>query len=113
MRWQVDMTQPAYITSVEASQDLVYTIHCHPRDDRLACLASAIEDFTTNQYPELNPELRLMLHTLDKSASMHSVDNLLACANQFDCVSLLAATTPHNRARFLVVPTEGFSLLPN
>lgn len=54
-----DVTRPAYSASVEALRDPVCTINCSPNGDRPAYLASALEAFTTNQCPNLDPEFRL------------------------------------------------------
>lgn len=65
---------PAHIVSVKASQDLIHTINRCPDDDRLACLASVIAVFTNSHCPDLNLELRLAQHALDKTASMHCTE---------------------------------------
>lgn len=103
MRRLAEMVLPTCIISVEASWDSVCTINHHPKDDRLACLVTAIEDFTNSQCPDLNLEIRLMQGTLDEAASMH--------CNQFDRMHLLAATAPHSGAWLSAVPVEVFGLL--
>ena len=111
VRRLADVALPAYISSVEATRDLVCTINHRPNGDRPARLTSAIETFTTIQCPDLDPDLCLSQRSLDDAASKHRWDDLLTRANQIDRARLLAAAAPHSGAWLSAVPVERLGLL--
>lgn len=111
VRRLADVALPAYISSLEASRDLVCTINRRPNGDRLARLDSALVVFKNTQCPDLSAELCLQQRTLDGAASQHRLDDLLARANQVDRARLLAAAAPHSGAWLSAIPVESLGLL--
>lgn len=82
MRHLTDVALPSYIASIEATRNLVCTIKLRPNGDRPVRHVSAIETFTTNQWPNLDPELRLTQRNLYNAASTHRLDVLLASTSK-------------------------------
>ena len=111
IRRMADVALPAFISSMDATRGLVCTINHRPDGDRPTRLASAVDEFTASQVPDLTAEEPLDQRHLDELASRRRLDNLLHDANQVDRARLLAASAPHSGAWLSALPVEKLGLL--
>ncbi|KAK3886581.1 hypothetical protein Pcinc_009229 [Petrolisthes cinctipes] len=98
-RRMADVALPAYISSMDATRELVCQINLCENDNAPVLQLSSMEDFKNQQCPnfKIDPDTSLTQCHLDEESSTARSNDLLSRANQVDRARLLAEH-PHTVA---------------